>query len=261
VLALAEISGTSVVSALSPAALGGFVSDVAQGRAMLVVVVVAVILSLVGTWVRTTTGARLLLVGAVVALVPPTLTGHAADPASHELAVLTIVAHVLSVSCWIGGLAAVVLFARGATLASAASRFSSLALGCFVVAGLSGAANAWIRVGGAPGVGHLWGSQYGWLLTGKIVAFLALGWFGWWHRRRTLPGVAAGRPAAFRRFAGVEAIVMVLAVVLAVALARSPTPAPAGRSELGLPCSSDPAVLIETVPHAVVARWEYLCSL
>jgi putative copper resistance protein D len=89
--------------------------------------------------------------------------------------------------------------------------------------------NAVIRLGNGPGaVGELWGSRYGWLVLAKLAAFAVLGGFGWWHRSRTLPALASGRPAIFARFAGAELVVMVLAVALAVALSRSPTPVPDG---------------------------------
>ena len=45
---------------------------------------------------------------------------------------------------------------------------------------------------------------------------------GWWHRRTTLPGVAAGDPAAFRRLAVVELLIMAGTIGLAVALSRTP---------------------------------------
>ena len=46
---------------------------------------------------------------------------------------------------------------------------------------------------------------------------------GWWRRRTTtLPGVAAGDPAAFRRLAVVELLIMAGTIGLAVALSRTP---------------------------------------
>jgi hypothetical protein len=63
--------------------------------------------------------------------------------------------------------------------------------------------------------------DYGRLALAKMAAFALLGWFGWWHRRRTLPGVAAGSASAFTRLAAVEALVMAAAMGLAVALGRT----------------------------------------
>ncbi|MGI8694524.1 MAG: CopD family protein [Geodermatophilaceae bacterium] len=74
---------------------------------------------------------------------------------------------------------------------------------------------------------ELFGSGYGLLLLGKVTALAALAGFGWWHRRSTIGQLTAGRPGAFRRFAGREVLVMIGTIALAVALSRAPTPGPA----------------------------------
>jgi putative copper resistance protein D len=126
-----------------------------------------------------------------------------------------------------------------------AGRYSQLALACFVAVGTSGVVNAAIRLGSFPdGVSELWQSRYGWLVLGKLAAFVALGWFGWRHRSRTLPHLAAGRPGAFRRLAAAELVLMSLTVALAVALSRSPTPIPSG----GIPPDTPTAATV-LAPH------------
>ncbi len=82
-------------------------------------------------------------------------------------------------------------------------------------------------------VSDLWTSSYGVLIVIKIVAFVLLGYVGWWHRQRTLVELTAGRPRAFARLAGGELLFMLATVGLAVALARTPPPPvslPAGRA-------------------------------
>jgi putative copper resistance protein D len=86
---------------------------------------------------------------------------------------------------------------------------------------VSGLVNAYIRLGS---VGQLFQSRYGLLVLGKLACLCALGAFGWWHRKRTLAALEAGKPRAFRRFALGEAAVMAATVGLAVALSRTPTP-------------------------------------
>jgi putative copper export protein len=202
---------------------------------------------------RTTGDAWLLLVLAGVTVVPPSLTGHAADAAGHDLATLSLVLHVLAASAWVGGLGALVLHRsvlRGSARRSPGprvspvvviGRYSQLALGCFVAVGASGVVNAAIRLGSFPdALPELWQSRYGWLVLGKLAAFLALGWFGWRHRSRTLPHLAAGHPGAFRRLAAAELVLMALTVALAVALSRSPTPVPAH----GVPASPTTATAV-----------------
>ena len=61
------------------------------------------------------------------------------------------------------------------------------------------------------------------LIWGKVLILVALGGFGYAHRRRILAG-GLQRPGAFARLAAVEVGVMGLAIGLAVALGRTPPP-------------------------------------
>jgi len=269
VLTASDIAGVGLLAAASPAALGDFVLHESHGRALVVVVVLTASLAFAALRARTLDDTRFLLVLALVAVLPPTQTGHAAEAAFHTLALGTLMVHVVAVSLWFGGLAALVLFGRGSpALGSAAGRFSRLALGCFVAAGLTGGVNAWIRLGGGGfSVGELTGSVYGRFVVVKLLALVVLGGVGWWHRRRTLPGIAAGTPGAFRRFALVELVVMVLTVALAVALSRTPPPAFPDPDQPTVeqvtpqwPCSTDPVLLLRTEERSDVVRWARLCN-
>jgi putative copper resistance protein D len=117
-----------------------------------------------------------------------------------------------------------------------------VALWCFGLMGVSGLLAAWLVVGegGGSAVAAL-GTGYGALLLAKSAALIALGGFGWAHRRRTLPGLRAGTPGAFRRFAVVEAGVMLVTVALAVALSASPPPAGAASPAAPAPAVAAPA--------------------
>nr|WP_238345174.1 cytochrome c oxidase assembly protein [Actinopolymorpha cephalotaxi] len=206
--------------------LAGFVAEVTQGRSLAVVFLLAVILAATARGVRTLNGVALLLVLAVTATLPPALTGHSAGAADHDIATSSLLVHIVAVTLWVGGLVGLAVYGWWATtpaLGSAAGRYSSLALWCFAAAGFSGLLNAWVRLGG---IAPLVTSSYGWLVLGKLAALVALGWFGWWHRRRTLPALDKKAPGAFRRFAAVEAAVMAATIGLAVALSRTPTPVP-----------------------------------
>ena len=229
-LTMSDIAGRPVTEVLTPQAVRTFAGSTSQGRALVLVVGLATVLALCARRTRTVNDAWLLLVLAALTVVPPALTGHSADAAGHDLATLSLVLHMLAASAWVGGLGALVIYGRGAAASGPTpSRYSQLAFGCYLLVGVSGLVNATIRLGGWPGaVGELFGSRYGWLLLGKLAAFVILGGFGWWHRSSTLPALAGGRPAAFARFATVELVVTLLAVALAVALSRSPTPVPEG---------------------------------
>ena len=148
-----------------------------------------------------------LLAMAGIALLPPPLTGHSASAANHEVAVTGVALHVAAIAPWVGGLAVVgahALLGRD-KLPIMAERFSRMALWCYVTVGASGMVNVISRL---PSPSELVTTDYGRLALGKIIAFAALGWFGWWHRERTIPALHDRKPRAFARLAAVEAAVM-----------------------------------------------------
>lgn len=173
---------------------------------------------------QTRWGVMSLLPLSVYNLVPMALLGHA----SHGTVLkYSIVVHVIAMSLWVGGLAALVAYVRREPelLAIAAPRFSTLALACYAAIAVSGIAAAWELLGS---VSALWGSRYGVVVTLKAAALLALGIFGWWHRQHTVPRIRAGGGSrsrrAFVRLAAAEVAIMVAAVAIAVALSRSASP-------------------------------------
>jgi putative copper export protein len=226
-LTLSELVGVGPLS-LPVSAAGTFVSDLPAGRAALTTLTAALSIALAAAFRPGVDSARfLLLVAGMGLVVPAVLTGHSASAANHMLAVNNLAVHVVTAAVWVGGLVALVAFGRGTgVLGPAAARFSAVALWCFVLMGVSGVLASWLVLGGDGGtLLAALGTGYGVLLLGKTAGLLALGGFGWWHRRRTLPGLRAGSAGAFRRFAVVEAAVMLATVALAVGLAASPPPA------------------------------------
>ncbi|TCO48449.1 putative copper export protein [Kribbella antiqua] len=197
-----------------------------QVRALAVAVVLTALLAMVLSGCRTLRGARFALVLTAAALTGPLLTGHGAIERTNIWSVLatsSLVVHVFAATAWIGGLGGVLRYAREG---EAVERFSRLALVCAIAMGITGLLTAEIHLGGRE---DGWGlitqwvtSGYGALVFAKSVAFAILVTVGWWHRRTTLPDLAAGDPAAFRRLAVVELLVMAATVGLAVALSRTP---------------------------------------
>lgn len=227
---ISDILGTPVSNALDPALVHSFVVDIPQGRALAVQALMAVVLAGVARSVVTTTGAAAAAVLACLTLTPPALTGHSAASGNHELAVASLLVHVLAASVWVGGLAGLVWAAVGGDgLRHALPRFSRLALWCFVTVAISGIVNAGVRLGA---LGPLVTSSYGVLVLAKSAALLVLGGFGWWHRARTVHRLDATTTTAgaredvrlFLRIAAGELIVMSATVALAVGLSRTPTP-------------------------------------
>jgi putative copper resistance protein D len=170
-------------------------------------------------------GALLLLLLASYNLVPMALQGHA----SHGTVLkYSLIVHVIAVSLWVGGLAALLLHVRQepALLAVAVPRFSKLALGCYLVVAATGIVAAWILLGSVPA---LWGSRYGVLVMLKAAALIALGILGWWHRRHTVDRIRTSQDdarvrRAFIQLAAAEIVIMVIAVALAVALSSTASP-------------------------------------
>ncbi|TQN43938.1 putative copper resistance protein D [Blastococcus colisei] len=239
---VSELVGVPPTS-LTSSSVRIFVTDVAAGRAAVAVIAAAGFLALVARRCRGTASAALLLAVALSGLVvPAVLTGHSAAADNHLLAVTNLSVHVVSAAVWVGGLIALLVHGRGRDdLAPAAARFSAVALVCFLATGASGLLAAWLVLGGdTDALAAVTGTGYGWLLVGKAAGLAALGVFGWQHRRRTLPALRAGRRRAFRRFAALEAVVMLATIALAVALSASPPPA----------ASSPPAVAQSVAPGA-----------
>ncbi|WP_019630944.1 bifunctional copper resistance protein CopD/cytochrome c oxidase assembly protein [Actinomadura atramentaria] len=225
VFTVADVLGQPVLDVLTGNELSSYIGSLPQGNALMFVVLLAVVVALLA-WTTTTPGAAFgLLALAAVALLPPPLTGHSASAANHEVAVTGVALHVVAIAPWVGGLAMTGVHALTgrAGLGVMASRFSRMALWCYVVVGASGLVNVVARL---PDPAELVTTSYGRLATAKIIAFAVLGVFGWWHRERTIPAIEAGKPRAFARLATVEAAIMAATMGLAVALSRSAPPAP-----------------------------------
>ena len=159
-----------------------------------------------------------------IALVPVALTGHSAGAVGHNFAVSSNWMHTVPLGLWMGGLATLVLVARrlGPELGRAATRYSSIALWCFILVGFSGTLAAVIRLT-APL--DLLTSPWGQVLTAKVLLFAAMGWLGWRHREVTIPKLGE-RPQLFSRLAAVELALMGATAGLAVALSSSSPPLP-----------------------------------
>lgn len=172
----------------------------------------------------------LLLAGSLLTLLPLGLSGHSAAGGAHDLAVNSLMIHLVAAGLWAGGLLALLVHAMrgGAHTALAARRFSAVALWCFVAMGLSGVLNALVRL--SPGA--LLTSEYGRLVLVKATALGLLGVAGWGQRRRGVAALQAqpdapGASRALIRLALTEAVIFAATFGVAVALGRTPPPPPA----------------------------------
>ncbi|MEV6392212.1 cytochrome c oxidase assembly protein [Nocardia xishanensis] len=188
-----------------------------------------------------------LLGGAIVTMMPLALTGHSSSGGSHDIATNSLILHLVSAAVWVGGLFAVLAHALrgGAHTDVAVRRFSLTATIAFMVIGVSGVINSWVRV---P-FDELFTSTYGRLVLAKAAALLVLGVIGWFQRRAAVPALAADPSdrAALIRFGAVEALVFAATMGLAVGLGRTPPPPPKtvpspAEVELGYDLAGPPTV-------------------
>jgi cytochrome c oxidase assembly factor CtaG/putative copper export protein len=203
-----------------------FLTQLALGQAWLITTLLAAAVAVLCIAVSNQTA--LFFVGLLAAgtLVPLALQGHAAGTASHAMAITSLGLHVLFVSVWLGGVVSLVLLKpllAPERLATVVARFSTLAIVSFVVVGVSGVANAAVRLGS-------WGALatgYGQLVLVKVAAMVALGALGWWQRGSAVRRLAGGASTrVFWVFITVELAIMGIASGVAAGLARTPTPVP-----------------------------------
>ncbi|WP_329065146.1 cytochrome c oxidase assembly protein [Amycolatopsis sp. NBC_01480] len=222
----ADGAGKPFGEVLSPQTLLDLVDAIEQPKAWLWTALIAVLLALgcrlVLTWGWTT----VLFFVAVAGLVPVAVTGHSASGGSHDMATNSLLFHLVAAALWVGGLVALLALGwrRGNHLTVAATRFSRMALVCWIVMAISGVINALVRIN----LGDLLTTDYGLLVVAKTVALLLLGVFGHQQRRRGVAGLVNGQGGSqLLRLAAVEVLIMFVTIGLASGLARTPPPADA----------------------------------
>ena len=227
-----------------------YAGSVSGGIALMFVILISTGIALFGRTTNGATGALWLLVASLVAVTPPALTGHSASSGSHELAVTGLALHLISICVWVGGLAAVTYHAvrtDGEAPATAAHRFSRMALWAYVGVAVSGAASALARLYSFEA---LFGTEYGLIIVVKIVLFGVLGVFGYAHRKWAVGRIAQApkgeeghsfRRWNFLRLAGVEVLIMAAVIGISVGLGRTAPPPP-------LESTVDPAAAILGFP-------------
>ncbi len=151
------------------------------------------------------------LLGAAL-VVAPALEGHSTTISPTTLLIPLDALHVLAMSVWLGGLAALLVVVPAATraldapersrlLATLLGRFSPLALACVATLAVTGTIAA---ISLLTAISQLWDTGYGRELLAKIVLLVALIGLGAVNRQRTLPRLRAiaadgGAPGAAGR--------------------------------------------------------------
>ncbi len=240
--------------------MGVFLTGTDLGLAWLVTVLVAAAVTVLCFAVRSRGMVALTAGVAMIGLVPLAQQGHAAGTASHDAAVTALGLHLVGAALWVGGLVMLVLLRPvidGDRLAVVVGRYSSIALGCFVLVAVSGVASAQIRVGA---LSNLF-TAYGVLVLVKIAAIVAMGVLGVVQRRRAIRalGTARERRRPFWFLVVAELAVMGVASGFAAALGRTATPV--DQVALSKTTNPSPAELLtdDALPHAPGA-WGWLTA-
>ena len=231
--------------------LAYFLTEISPGRASLVATVLIALAAVGAVGITSYRSAALTAVPAFAVLLPWSVRGHASSAADHTVAVSAMWLHLLAVAVWVGGLVVLCLLSTtlGEHLAAVVRRYSAVALGCFLLVGISGVVNGSTRLDQPADLT----GPYGRLVLAKIVLFTALGIVGWWHRRRTVGALQGpgARPAAFWRLAGGEVLVMAATTGVAAALAVTQTPVP----EAYLPAPAEELSGRPLPPPPQVSTW------
>lgn len=227
-----------------------FITEIPVGQARLIAVILAAVATVICTAIAGYGSSLFALVASVAVLFPLSTTGHAAGSNNHDLAMTALFLHIVTAAIWLGALLVLLVLvrwfiddpvsittrpnrrsdrerpkkrrARGAiTITNLVKRYSRIALWCFAGVWISGVVNALLRLGA-------WSdllTAYGLLVLTKAVITAALGLFGWWHRRVTIPRLES-RPRLFWRIAGIEVLILGAVMGLAGALSASEPPVP-----------------------------------
>lgn len=219
VLLIANVSDVFArpLGTLTPTLVWSFVTDSTPGRSLALQAVGALIVALVCYWTLNIRALAVVFGLALASVGVVALAGHAASAGSHTLAVISQLLHTIPVMIWVGGLFALgwVALHGSKRFPEAVSRYSVIALWCFVTVGVAGFAAATVRFGSLSDLN----STYGFLVIAKVLLFVALGIVGFRQRR----AIAAGS-GGFVRLLLVESAIMIAAIAFAVVLSRTPTP-------------------------------------
>ncbi|WP_323749325.1 cytochrome c oxidase assembly protein [Curtobacterium flaccumfaciens] len=204
-----------------------FLLRLEAGQVYLVSATAVLAATVIASFATRVTTLAVATVAALFALLPLSLSGHAAGALEHANAVNSLAIHLVGVCVWVGGLVAVLLLrtrTKGAT-GRVVSRYSTLAGWAFGAVAFSGIVNASLRLTGPL---DLVTTPYGWLITVKAAALVLLGIAGVVQRRRIVPGLLR-EPTdrrQFVRFALAEIVFMAVAIGASVAVSRSQPPIP-----------------------------------
>jgi cytochrome c oxidase assembly factor CtaG/putative copper export protein len=217
-------AGQPLSTLLQPGALAGLVGAQEQPKAWLVVVVLAGLVTVGLRFALSWAGLLGLTLLAVLALLPPSLAGNAAEGAGHDIDTSAVVVHGVAASVYLGVLVALLahLRRRGGHAGLAARRVSTLVGACWVAVVASGA----VLTGFLLPPGDVLRTAYG-RLTVLVVALTAvLGGLSVLARRRLRRAAGSGDAGSRSplAWAGLDVLLLLLVMGASGAAARQPAP-------------------------------------
>src|SRR6266540_193191 len=220
--AAATAIGKPVTDVLDTRTLVELTKQLPEAKAWLFTAAVALVIAVAARIVLSWGWVVVLFGMAVLGTLPVAMTGHS-SATQHDLASNSLSLHLVAAALWVGGLVALLAHGRrtGEHLPLAVTRFSALALCCWLIMAWSGVINALIRL---P-VDDLFSTSYGLLVLCKVSALLLLGLMGYVQRERSVREIVAhGSGSSLFRLGAVEVLIMLITFGIAAALARTPPP-------------------------------------
>ena len=217
-LTLANILGTSFADALERNTVRSFLTQVDLGQYLGVQTLLIAVIALAIRFIRSVLAAAILLLFSLITLVIPVFQSHSASSGSHQLAIGSLVVHVVALSLWVGGIFAIVAL-PDSDRKFALPRFSQMALWTAIAVVVSGIANAWARLNFMDA----WSSGYARIVVLKAALTFVLLFLGYRNRR----GLAQGSSTGIKllgRFVVVEALIMTTLLFLGSWLAQTEPP-------------------------------------
>ena len=124
---LAEILEVGFLEALDLTTLRSFLTQISLGRFLIFQAICALLIAILIGFTTRVTHLTLMLIIAIAGISSPVFQSHTASSGSHLIAIGTLIVHVIALSLWIGGLAAILLN-KELDRVLALKRFSAMAL-------------------------------------------------------------------------------------------------------------------------------------
>lgn len=202
---LANYLAGGLLDAFDSTVLTSFLQQTVVGRIYLAQIFIALVICLVISKSRKVGSIYWAFGLTLLTAIIPLFHSHHPDLNNHNLAIGSLVFHVIFVTIWVGGVIGLIVVSPK-TRALSLNRFSAVALWCAIIVSISGAISAYVRLDFAAA----WHSSYSAFVIAKIVLTGLLIAFGAQHRRY----IIAKKPQETFSLLGVEAAVMVLTVAV-----------------------------------------------